>query len=282
MDAVLIAALNGLVIGLTLALVASGLALIFGVMDIVNFAHGELYMLGGYFAWLGVTFSGSFAIGLLTAVVGMAVVGTIALSVTLGPLLARHPLHTALATLGLGMILRESALRVFGGDAKVVNTPFDTSVRVFGLGYPLYRLAVIAIGVMLIGTVWLYLRRGRYGLWIRAVAQDRDMASALGVNLPAVYAIVFGAGSAMAGVGGALLAPITNVYHTVGLEMLLPAFVVVVAGGMGNLQGAAIISVVLGEIESLGSLVIKPTAARTRSFVLLIVLLLVRRRGVDR
>ncbi len=164
----------------------------------------------------------------------------------------------------------------------MVNTPFDTSVRVFRLGYPLYRLAVIAIGVMLIGTVWLYLRRGRYGLWIRAVAQDRDMASALGVNLPAVYAIVFGAGSAMAGVGGALLAPITNVHHTVGLEMLLPAFVVVVAGGMGTLQGAAIVSVVLGEIESLGSLVIKPTAARTLSFVLLIVLLLVRRRGVDR
>jgi branched-chain amino acid transport system permease protein len=278
-DAVLVAALNGLVIGLTLALVASGLSLIFGVMDIVNFAHGDLYMLGGYFAWLGVVFSGSFAIGLVTAIVGMAVVGTLALSLALGPLLARHPLHTALATLGLGMMLRESALRVFGGDAKVVQTPFETSVRVFGIDYPLYRLAVIALGVALIAAVWLYLRRGRYGLWIRAVAQDRDMASTLGVNLPIVYAIVFAAGSAMAGVGGALLAPITNVYHTVGLEMLLPAFVVVVAGGMGNLQGAAIVSLVLGEIESLGSLVIRPTAARTLSFVLLIVLLLTRRRG---
>ena len=282
MDAVLVAALNGLVIGLTLALVASGLSLIFGVMDIVNFAHGELYMLGGYFAWLGIVLSGSFSVGLLCAIGGLALVGTVALSLSLGPLLARAPLHTALATLGLSMILRESALRVFGGDAKVVETPFETSVRVVGIDYPLYRLAVIAIGVALIAAVWLYLRRGRYGLWIRAVAQDRDMASVLGVKLPVVYTIVFAAGSAMAGVGGALLAPITNVYPTVGLEMLLPAFVVVVAGGMGNLQGAAVISLLLGEIESLGSLVVKPTLARTMTFVLLIVLLLARRRGATR
>jgi branched-subunit amino acid ABC-type transport system permease component len=136
--------------------------------------------------------------------------------------------------------------------------------------------------VALIAAVWFYLRRGRYGLWIRAVAQDRDMASVLGVKLPVVYTIVFAAGSAMAGVGGALLAPITNVYPTVGLEMLLPAFVVVVAGGMGNVQGAAVISLFLGEIESLGSLVMKPTAARTMTFVLLIVLLLARPRGATR
>jgi branched-chain amino acid transport system permease protein len=280
MDAVLIAALNGLVIGLTLALVASGLALIFGVMDIVNFAHGDLFMLGGYLAWLGLVLSQSFAVGLLTAVGGLAVLGALAFSATLTPLLGRSPLHTALATLGLGMVLRESALLVFGGDAKEVRTPLEGSVHVLGIDYPLYRLAVIAIGVVLIAAVWLYLARGRYGLWIRAVAQDRDMASALGVKLPVVYLAVFAASAAMAAVGGALLAPITNVYPAVGLEVLLPAFVVVVAGGMGNLTGAAVISLLLGEIEALGSLVVKPTLARTLSFVVLMGLLVVRRRGL--
>jgi branched-chain amino acid transport system permease protein len=274
----LLAALNGLVIGLTLALVASGLSLIFGVMDIVNFAHGDLYMLGGYLAWLGFVLSGSFAAGLLTAVLGMALLGTLLFSATLTPLLGRHPLHTALATLGLGMIVRESTLMAFGGDAKTVHVPLERSVAVLGLDYPLYRLVVIGVGTALIAGLWVYLQRGRYGLWIRAVAQDREMAGALGVRLPVVYTVVFAVSSAMAALSGALLAPITNVYHSMGLEVILPAFVVVVAGGMGNLKGAVVVSLLLGATESIGSLVVKPTAARTLSFVLLMVLLVARRR----
>ncbi len=275
---ILLAGLNGLVVGLTLALVASGLALIFGVMDIVNFAHGDLSMLGGYVVWLGVSWTGSFLVAFVGALVTVGLLGTIVFSLAVAPLLGRHPLYTALSTLGLGLMLREGALRIFGGDAKVVETHFDRSVRVLGVDYPLYRLVVIAISAALIALVWLYLERGRYGLWIRAVAQDRAMASVLGVKIPVVYLLVFGASATMAAMGGALLAPITNVFPTVGLEMLLPAFVVVVAGGMGNIRGAAVISVVLGELESLGSLLVKPTLARTLAFAMLMGYLMVRRR----
>ena len=283
MNAFILQSLNGLVVGLSLALVASGLALMFGVLDIINFAHGDFYMLGGYVLWWTLPKTHSFVLSVVLAGLIVGVGGLFMLLILVRPLLDRALTSTVLATLGLSLILQQWATRTFGGDAKPVEAPLSAHINIGSVQYPVYSLIIIAVSAAILAGAYLFLKYAKWGIWLRAVAQNRAMAAVLGVPVPRVYWLAFAASSALAGIGGSLLAPSSGVYPTLGNDVILNAFIVVVAGGMGNFMGAAVIAVLLGEIESLGSLTygsvsLAPVAVRLLAIAIVIVLLVVRSR----
>src|SRR6266576_2501155 len=186
-DQLLIQTVNGIVTGMILALVASGLTLIFGIMDVVNFAHGELFMLGAYVGVFIITATGSFWLALIVATLIVAVIGAALQVTTLRPLLGRDPLTTILATFGISLVLQNYALWQFGPVARKIQEPFTGHFPLFYLEYPWYRLLIALLSAAIIGAFWLFLKYGTYGIWIRATTQDRVMAQAMGIPVPWVY-----------------------------------------------------------------------------------------------
>ena len=278
MDQVTLQLLNGLVVGLSLALVASGLALIFGVLDIVNFAQGDFFMLGGYVLWYTVDRTGNFLLGVLLAALVVGVAGGITLLLFVWPLLDRPHALVILATLGLSLIVQQEATNLFGGATRLVQAPIGAQITITGVRYPVYNLVIIVAGALILGAGYLFLKYARYGIWLRAVAQNRSMAAALGVPVPRVYVLAFIISAALAAVAGSLLAPIVAVYPTVGNDVILNAFIIVVAGGMGNFRGAAAVAILLGEVQSLGSIHMRPVTVQLIALGLVILLLIARSR----
>jgi branched-subunit amino acid ABC-type transport system permease component len=272
--------LNGIVSGMILALVASGLTLIFGIMDVVNFAHGEFLMLGAYVGVLIFALTGSFWIALIGASAAIAVFGALVYLTTLRPLLGRDPLTTILATFGLSLVLQNYALWQFGPVARKLPEPFAGTLHLFYLDYPLYRLLIAALSAAIIGGFWLFLKFGKWGIWIRATTQDRVMAQAMGIPVPLVLMGVFAIGSAMAGASGVLFAPMVGVDPTMGFDWILRAFIVVVVGGMGNLAGSVMAAVFISLLEAYAALWVSPAQAVIVSFVVLILTLLFRPTGL--
>jgi branched-chain amino acid transport system permease protein len=181
-DQILIQTLNGIVTGMILALIASGLTLIFGIMDVVNFAHGELFMLGAYIGVVVLATSGSFWLALIIATLVVALIGAALQVTTLRPLLGRDPLTTILATFGISLVLQNYALWQFGPVARKIQEPFTGHFPLFYLEYPWYRLVIAVLSAAIIGGFWLFLKYGTYGIWIRATTQDRVMAQAMGIR----------------------------------------------------------------------------------------------------
>lgn len=276
----LIQTLNGFVSGMILALVASGLTLIFGIMDVVNFAHGEFLMLGAYIAVITLAATHSFWLALVAASLGVAVIGAAIYLTTLRPLLGRDPLTTILATFGISLVLQNYALWQFGPVARKIPEPFAGHIELFYLDYPLYRLLIAGLSAAIIGGFWLFLKFGTWGIWIRATTQDRIMAQAMGIPVPWVLAIVFAIGSAMAGASGVLFGPMVGVDHAMGFDWILRAFIVVVVGGMGNLGGSVLAAIFISLLESYASLWVSPAQAVIVSFVVLILTLLFRPTGL--
>src|SRR5262249_1716057 len=233
-DQILIQTVNGIVTGMILALVASGLTLIFGIMDVVNFAHGELFMLGAYVGVVVLAATGSFWLSLAVATLVVAVLQI----VSLPPLLGRDPLTTILAAFGISLVLQNYALWQFGPVARKIEEPFTGSFQLLYLEYPWYRLVIAALSAVIIGAFWLFLKYGTWGIWIRATTQDRVMAQAMGIPVPWVHTAVFAIGAGMAAASGVLFGPLVGVNHAMGLDWVLKAFIVVVIGGMGNLGGS--------------------------------------------
>ena len=279
-EQIVIQLLNGLVNGMILALVASGLTLIFGIMDVINFAHGELYMLGAYVGTTVLAASGSFWLALGVASVTIFCLGAAIQLVTLRPLLGRDPLATILATFGLSLVLQNYALWQYGPVARKIQEPFTGHFRIFQLEYPWYRIIIAALAAAIMFALWLFLKRATWGIWIRATAQDRTMAAAMGIPVPLVHTAVFGLGGAMAAASGVLYGPLVGVDQTLGLGIILKAFIVVVVGGMGNLGGSVLAAVFISLLESFASLWVSPAQAVIVSFVLLIVTLLFRPTGL--
>ena len=279
MNDLIVQLLNGLVVGLSLAMVASGLALVFGVLDIVNFAQGELYMLGGYAVLFTVEATGNFALGVVVAALVVGVLGGVVLQAVVWPLLERSTVLSLLATLGLSLIVRQLAINVFGGTTRRIATPIEGQVPVGGLNYPIYNISIVLIGAVILTGGFLFLKYTRYGIWIRAVAENRPMAAALGVPVPRVYLVAFMLSAGLAALAGALLAPLTSVYATIGGDVIINAFIVVVAGGMGNFRGAALVAVLLGEVESVGSIWFRPVEVQVFALGLVILILAMRSRG---
>lgn len=282
-DVVILQLANGLSFGVIFALIASGITLMWGIMDFINMAHGDLYMLGAYGAWLGLIAGiGSFWLALPLAVLGVVVVGLLLRGTVLRPIFDRPPLHTLLATYGIGLMLQQGVLAVFGPFNKELPLPISGSVSLGVIRYPAYRMLVIVVGLALIAAAWLFIERSTYGLWIRAVAQDRAMTAALGVPVPRVYTVVFVLGSAMAAVGGVLAAPLFGVSPTMGGEVILLAFIVVMIGGLGNYVGSVIGGILIGEVIAIGAIWLPPTHAYLAALATLLVLLLLRPAGLLR
>jgi branched-chain amino acid transport system permease protein len=276
----LVQTVNGLVSGMILALVASGLTLIFGIMDVVNFAHGDLLMLGAYVGSGVFMSSGNFWAALISAVVVIGVLGAVLQITTLRPLLGRDPLTTILATFGISLVLQNYALWQWGPSARKISEPIAGQFQLLYLQYPVYRIAIAVLSAAIIGGLWLFMKYGMYGIWIRATTQDRVMASAMGIPVPAVHAVVFAIGAGMAAASGVLFAPMVGVTQSIGLDFTLRAFVVVVVGGMGNLGGSILASIFVSLLEAYASLFVSPAQAVIVSFVVLVLTLLFRPTGL--
>jgi branched-chain amino acid transport system permease protein len=280
LEQIVIQTVNGIVSGMILALVASGLTLIFGIMDVVNFAHGDFVMLGAFVGATTLATTGSFWLAFVTAALVIAVFGALLQITTLRPLLGRDPLTTILATFGISLVLQKYALWQWGPSARKIQEPITGQFTLFYLQYPWYRIATAFFAAAIIGALWLFLRRGKYGVWIRATMQDRIMASAMGIPVPLVHTLVFAIGSGMAAVSGVLFGPLGGVTQTMGFDFTLRAFIIVVVGGMGNLGGSILASIFVSLLEAYASLVVSPAQAVIASFVALILTLLFRPTGL--
>jgi branched-chain amino acid transport system permease protein len=280
MDQIIIQTLHGLVNGMVLAMVASGLTLIFGIMDIVNFAHGDLLMLGAFVgaSVLGVT--GNYWLALLVAAIVIAVLGAVLQMTTLRPLIGRDPLTTILATFGVSLVVQKYALWQWGPSVRQISEPVRGDFNLFHLQYPWYRIVTALLAGLIIGALWLFLKYGKYGIWIRATTQDRVMAQAMGIPVPWVLTVVFAIGAGMAGASGVLFGPLVGVNHSMGTDWILKAFIVVVVGGMGNLAGSIAAAIFISLLEAYASLWVSPAQAVIVSFVVLILTLLFRPTGL--
>ena len=279
-DQLLIQTINGIVTGMILALVASGLTLIFGIMDVVNFAHGELFMLGAYVGVIVLAATSAIQKSPVAASLIIALLGAAIYLMTLRPLLGRDPLTTILATFGVSLVLQNYALWQFGPVARKIQEPFTGHFTIFYLDYPWYRLVIALLAAAIIGALWLFLKFGTYGIWIRATTQDRVMAQAMGIPVPWVLTVVFAIGAGMAGASGVLFGPLVGVNHTMGLDWILKAFIVVVVGGMGNLAGSIAAAIFISLLEAYAALWVSPAQAIIVSFVVLILTLLFRPTGL--
>ena len=280
LEQILIQTVNGIVNGMILALVASGLTLIFGIMDVVNFAHGDLVMLGAFVGAITMASTGNFWLALLVAAVIIAVFGAMLQATTLRPLIGRDPLTTILATFGISLVLQKYAIWQWGPSARRIQEPITGNFSLFYLQYPWYRILTAVLATAIIGALYLFLRYGKYGIWIRATTQDRVMAQAMGIPVPLVHTAVFAIGAGMAAASGVLFGPLGGVTQNIGLDFTLRALIVVVVGGMGNLGGSILASIFISLLEAYAALIVSPAQAVIVSFVALILTLLFRPTGL--
>jgi branched-chain amino acid transport system permease protein len=283
LDANLVSILNGVAIGFLLFILAIGLSLIFGMMDVLNLAHGALFLLGAYLAaavaGADPSWGGFLAAIAVAALVGLASGGVLATMVE--PLRRRGHLDQALLTLGVALVVAELLAVFFGRDVRAVNPPpgLDRTVLVLGAAYPVYRLALIGVGALLAVVVHLVVERTTVGSLIRATVADRDMVSAIGVDNRKVRLAVLGLGSLLAAVAGVLGAPIYGARPGLDSTVLILALVVVVIGGLGSVRGALVAALIIGQIESLG----RALLADASSFILfgaLAIVLILRPQGL--
>ncbi len=247
--------LNGVQLGMLLFLLAAGLTLIFGIMDLVNLAHGSLYMLGAYFAATFAAFTDSFVLGALLALVATAICGMVLEVIAIRPLYGRPHLDHVLGTFGLLLFFNELVRLVWGPAGMTLSLPSEmlTAVQIIpGLYYPLYRLVIILVALAVAALLYVVVMRTRLGMLIRAGASNREMVGALGVNIKLLYTLVFGLGATLAGFAGLMQAPILTVQIGMGENILILAFVVIIIGGIGSIRGAFVAALIVGLIDTLG------------------------------
>ena len=247
--------LNGLQFGLLLFLLAAGLTLVFGIMDLVNLAHGSLYMVGAYFAATFVAWTGSFIAGALMALGATLIVGMIVEVVALRRLYGRDHLDHVLGTFGLILFFNELVRIVWGPAGLRLPLPdwLNSSVQLLpDLHYPAYRIAIIVTSLLVALFLYLLVMRTRLGMLIRAGASNREMTSALGININLLYTLVFGLGAALAALAGLMQAPIQTVQIGMGENILILAFVVIIIGGIGSIRGAFLAAIFVGLIDTVG------------------------------
>jgi branched-chain amino acid transport system permease protein len=247
--------LNGLQFGLLLFLLAAGLTLVFGIMDMVNLAHGSLYMVGAYFAATFVALTDSFLIGAILALGATILVGMAVEVVAIRRLYGRDHLDHVLGTFGLILFFNEAVRIVWGPAGLTLRLPdwLNTSVRILpGLDYPTYRIAIIVTALAVALFLYVLVMRTRIGMLIRAGATNREMTGALGVNINLLYTLVFGLGAALAALAGLMQAPIQTVQIGMGENILILAFVVIIIGGIGSIRGAFIAAIMVGLIDTIG------------------------------
>ena len=274
------ATLNGFGLAVVYILVALGLTLIFSILDIINFAHGEFYMLGGFVTYYGfAVFGVNYFLTLVLAVVVVGLAGVLAERIVFRHLRGKT-LNAFIVSLGLLWVLQASTQLSFGVLDKSVPSAVSGIVRVFGLVISRERLVVIVTASALMAALYLFLRFTRTGQAMRAVAQDADAAALQGINIEVVSALGFGVGCALAGAAGALLAPVFAVSPTMGALPVVKAFIIIIVGGMGSLPGAVLGGLLLGAVEGISTLFMSSAAVNMLGFLVVIAVLLVRPRGL--
>lgn len=280
----LLAALEGLVTSAVLALMALGLSLVFGVMRVVNVAHGEFYMLGAVIAWwVASLVAGHPALGFLAAlVISPLIVGAIALCAERLVLrrLDYNPEATIVATIGLLYLLQQAALTLYGPEARPVPAPFSYRVLLPWFGYSGYKLSVIASSALLLLATWLVLTRTRIGLVMRATQYDRETAQAFGIAVDRVYAGVFALGAMLAAIAAVLIVPISQAHYLMGLDPLLLSFIVVIIGGLGSLRGTLVAALLIGLSDGIISMFFSPTLAKIIATLVVAMVLVFRPQGL--
>jgi branched-chain amino acid transport system permease protein len=272
---------TGLVLGGILVLLAIGLSLIFGLMTVVNFAHGSLYMLGAYVGFFVLGYTKSFWAALVIAPLVVGVFGLLIERVLIRPLYGRGPDDPLLLTFGLSLVLVE-AVKLVAGKLGLTLDPPKALAGALDLGFmkfPAYRIFVVLVTIVVLGALWLFLEKTSIGLIVRAGSRDALMVRALGIDLGRVWFYVFGLGIAMAGLAGILAGPLRGVYAEMGIEIIIEAFVVVVVGGMGSLPGAIVAGLLIGECISLTTF-FAPKLAEIVVFMVMAVVLLARPSGL--
>jgi branched-chain amino acid transport system permease protein len=263
--------LNGVQLGLMLFLLASGLTLVFGIMDMINLAHGSLYMFGAYITATVTSISGSFLVGVIAAAVGTALLGVLLEVTILRRLYQRDHLSQVLATFALILISNEIVRFILGPQPVQLNAPdaFRGPAKLalpmlfpdFEMSYPAYRLLLIAVGIVLAAILFYIVNRTKVGMWVRAGASNREMAQVMGVRINLLFTVIFGLGTALAAVAGGLTGPLLSVQIGMGENILILTFVVIVIGGIGSIKGALIASLLVGIIDTAGRIMI-PIAMR--------------------
>lgn len=280
-DALISHVINGLAYGLLLFLLAAGLSLIFGMMNVINLSHGSFFMLGGFVGISALTLTGSFWIALPLAVAAVILVGLVVERTLLRPLYSRDHLDQILLTFGLALVIDDAVEWIWGARIRSLESPalVTGSVEAFGVSVPGYRLFVIFVGLLLAVTLWYVLERTRLGSIIRAGVSDREMVSAIGFNITAVFAGVFVAGVGLAAFAGFIGAPILGVYPGLDFTVLILALIIVVIGGLGSLTGVFFMSVIIGVTQTLGQAYF-PSIAAVIVYVIMAGVLLVRPSGL--
>jgi branched-chain amino acid transport system permease protein len=247
--------LNGIQLGMLLFLLAAGLTLIFGIMDLVNLAHGSLYMIGAYFAATFAAVTGSFVLGAILALFATLVVGMALEVIAIRRLYGRDHLDHVLGTFGLLLFFNELVRLIWGPGGLTLPLPSQmlTAVQVLpGVYYPAFRLVIIVATLIVALLLYVLVMRTRVGMLIRAGASNREMVGALGVNIKLLYTLVFGLGAALAGFAGLMQAPILTVQIGMGENILILAFVVIIIGGIGSIRGAFVAAMIVGLIDTIG------------------------------
>lgn len=255
MEYLLIQVLNGVQLGLLMFLLAAGLTLTFGIMDLVNLAHGSLYMMGAYIAWTFITWTDSFVLGALLALPATFALGVLVEAVVMRRLYARDHLDQVLATFGLILFFNELVRVIWGPAGKSIAVPpflSHTIELLPGVPYPAYRFALIVVGALVALLLAWLVARTRLGMLIRAGASNRRMIAALGVDIELLFSLVFGLGAVFAGLAGLMAAPISSVKIGMGDDILILAFVIIVIGGIGSIKGAFVAAMVVGQIDIVG------------------------------
>ena len=253
--------LNGLQFGVMLFLMAAGLTLVFGIMNLVNLAHGSLYMVGAYFATAAFGWTGSFLLAVAFSLIATLAVGMLVEVIALRTLYERDHLDQVLATFGLILFFNEAVAIVWGRTALFTTVPRELAgylTLLPGLRYPAYRAVIILVGLAVALLLYLIVSRTRLGMLIRAGASNRTMVAALGVNVRLLYTLVFGFGAALAALGGLMAGPIYTVQPGMGDDILIQVLVVIVIGGIGSIRGALVGAVVVGMVDTLGRAFLKP------------------------
>jgi len=274
-----LALLEGTVSGLVLALTALGLSLVFGVMRIVNVAHGEFYMLGAVVAWYVLTATNSFLAALVVAPLVAGGTALVADRFVLRPI-RYAPEATIVATIGLLYIFQQLVLSIYGPYARSVEPPVYFRLDFPWFGYSGYKLVVAGLAALLLIATWLFVTRTRIGLYMRATQQDRETAQAFGVPVERIYAVAFALGAALAAIAGVLVLPIQQAHYLMGLDALLLSFMVVIIGGLGSLKGTLAAAFMIGLTDGLVSVFFTPTLARIVASVLVALVLVFRTGGL--
>lgn len=281
MSTLLIYALHGMVYGMLLFLVASGLTLVFGMMDVLNIAHAAFYMLGAYFGYTVVLATGNFWLALIAAPIAVGLLGALVERYFLKKVHIHGHAFELLITFGVFFVIGEVVKWVWGNFPRPMDVPsaLAGSIKFIGLTYPFYRFFILFFALLVLAILAYVFFKTRLGMTIRAAVSDTQMLSALGINVPRLFLYVFSGGAALAGLAGVVAAPFLSTYPGMGLDMMVDIFVVVVIGGFGSIMGAFLASLMIGELQSFGILFI-PQLALVFQFLLMALVLISRPTGL--